>query len=511
MRYLSLFLFLACISASSLPLLAQNKHSRAADQAFTDQQYALAAERYKKAYTKVKKDRDERDRISFQMAECYRLMNNTKRAVIYYKRLNNDRYIKKNPKIILYYADALKRNGDYEEAIEQYKAYQAIAPDDTLAVKGIETSMLSLEWIENPTKYSVEIEKKISSREDDFAPAYADKNFNSIIFTSNRDAATGKFDDEWTGMKFTDIFFSRRDRKGDWNSPTPIDKDGVINTAANEGAGQFNSRFTNLYFTRCWSEEKKKNGCTIFKTNRIGTSTWGDPIMMDLSKDSSMVFGHPTLSSDEWVIIFSSDRPGGMGGKDLWKIEKKAKGGGYTRPVNLGPDINSPGDELFPFLRNDTLLYFASDGHPGMGGLDIFFSAGDGKNWTTPENMRYPVNSFADDFGIVFNLNEPDEGFFSSNRPGGKGKDDLYFFIIPPVYFTLEGVVTDDLTLQPIPGANISIVGTNGKTATYNTDLRGIYQFNKNQILPHTTYDITILKEGYFNEKATETTVGLEA
>lgn len=511
MRYLfTLFTFsflLVCLGETT----AQSKYAKAADDAFADQQYALAVEKYQKAYSKVKNNRDEKDRISFQMAECYRLMNNTKRAEIAYKRLIGDRYTKKNPKILLYYADALKTNGKYEEAIEQYTAYKALVPNDTIADAAIESSKTSLEWMENPSKYAIELQKKISTRDDDFSPAYADRNFNSIIFTSNRDAATGKYKDNWTGMKFTDLFFARKDRKGEWNNPVLIDQDNVVNTEANEGSGQFNSRFTSLYFTRCWNEPRKKNGCAIYKASRIGGTSWGEASMVDLGVDSTVANGHPTISSDESMIIFSTDKAGGFGGKDLWKITRKGKGGGYTRPVNLGPEINTPGDEMFPFLRSDSVLYFSSNGHPGMGGLDIFVSTLSDDKWGTPENLKFPLNSHADDFSIVFNLNEPEEGFFSSNRPGGKGKDDIYSFIIPPVYFTLEGYITDDMTLQPVEAANVSIVGTDGRTATYNTDSKGRYTFNKNQILPNTTYEILVTKKDYFNEKATETTVGIES
>jgi len=511
MRQILAILIIFILTISSSQLSAQNKHTKAADNAYAFQQYSLALEKYKKGYSKVKSNREERDRISFQMAECYRLMNNTKRAEVYYKRMTNKRYKDKNPKILLYYADALRRNGKYENAIEQYNAYKELAPSDTIPDIRIEQCSMALEWMENPSKYTVELQKKISSRDDDFSPSYADKNYNSIIFTSNRDAATGKFKDNWTGMKFTDLFYARKDRKGDWNNPILIDQDETVNTEANEGVSDFNNRFTNLYFTRCWSEEQKKNGCAIFKANRIGGSTWGDPAMIEITKDSSEVNGHPAVSSDEKLIIFSSDRMGGMGGKDLWKIMKKSKGGGFTRPINLGPVINTSGDEMFPSLRNDSILYFASDGHPGMGGLDIFMSVEVDEKWGEPVNMKYPINTHADDFGIVFNMIEPEEGFFSSNRPKGRGKDDIYSFIIPPVYFTLEGYVTDDLTLQPIDGAHVEIVGTNGKTATFNTDERGHYSFNKNQILLNTTYEIFITKEDYFNDKATETTVGVEA
>jgi len=511
MKYLFTLLTLSILLVISGEVTAQKKFSKAADLAFADQQYALALEKYQKAYSKVKKNRDERDRISFQMAECYRMMNNTKRAEVAYKRLTGDKYLKNNPKILLFYADALKTNGKYEDAIEQYTAYKELFPDDSVSQTGIESCNQAIEWIGNPSKYTVELQKKISGREDDFAPAYADKNFNSIVFTSNRDAAKGKFNDNWTGMKFTDLFFARKDRKGDWNNPVLIDQEGSVNTDANEGSGQFNSRFTTLYFTRCWNEPEKKNGCAIYKANRIGGTNWGDATMLELGLDSTVANGHPALSPDENLIIFSSDRAGGMGGKDLWKITKKAKGGGYTRPINMGPAINTPGDEMFPFLRSDTILYFASNGHPGMGGLDIFVSTETDGNWATPENLKYPINTHADDFAIVFNMDEPEEGFFSSNRPGGRGKDDIYSFVIPPVYFTLEGYVTDYLTLQPVDGAHVSLVGTDGRTATYNTDPRGRYVFNKNQILPNTTYEIMVTKEDYFNEKATETTVGFES
>ena len=188
----------------------------------------------------------------------------------------------------------------------------------------------------------------------------------------------------------------------------------------------------------------------------------------------------------------------------------KTKGSGYGHAINLGPEINTAGDELFPFIREDSILYFSSNGHQGMGGLDIFRSVKQGDKWSKPENMKYPINSSSDDFGIVFNPDEPEEGYFSSNRPGGKGRDDIYSFVVPPLLFTLEGNVTDDRTLQPLQGVAVKIVGTNGKSVQYITDDKGHYSFNKNQIFPATTYEMMLTKKDYFNEKGKETTVGLE-
>jgi len=496
--------------AFSLSSVAQNKFSKAADDAFSDHMYLVALQKYQKAYSKIKNNKTERDRISFRMAECYRMMNNMKKAEVAYKRLvTNVKFVKDEPKVILYYADALKANGNYEEAQKQYQAYKERVPNDPRGDVGIETCTLAKEWIANPSKYEVRWEKILASKEDDYAPAYADKKYNSILFTSDRDAATGKDIDNWTGLEFSDFFFSRRDRKGDWSKPTLADESAMLNSKANEGAGQFSKSFSFFYFTRCFNDAKRKNGCGIYKISRTGSTGWGEPERIELGGDSTSIFGHPSVSSDESTIYFAAELPGGNGGKDIWMAKRKGKGGIWIKE-NLGTEINTAGEELFPFIRYDSILYYASNGLPGMGGLDIFKSVRSNGKWSRPENMKYPINSAADDFAMAFNMDESEEGLFTSNRPGGKGRDDIYSFVIPPIYFTLEGNVTDDRTLQPVGGAKVRIVGTNGKALEDNTDDKGHYSFNKMQISTNTTYDILVTKKDYFNEKGRETTVGLE-
>ncbi|HNW73780.1 MAG: OmpA family protein [Bacteroidales bacterium] len=566
MRHTRFLLLLLVLIASTQILFAQNKLTRAADDAYSDQMYLLALQKYQKAYSRVKNNKAERDRISYRIAECYRMMNNTKKAETAYKRLiTNPKYLKSDPKVLLSYANMLKANGNYDEAIKQYKAYKELVPSDKSVDVFVESCLQAKEWIANPTKYDVKWQKLLNTKEDDFAAAYADKKFNSIIFTSDRNGAKGRDVDNWTGLGFSDFFFSRIDKKGDWSKPVIADGGGMINSKANDGVGQFNQRFSSFYFTRCWNDPRRKNGCAIFKVSRQGGVNWSEPEIVDLGGDSSTVVGHPSISSDE-SIYFSADLPGGYGGKDIWVVKKDKKTGKYLKK-NLGPEINSPGDELFPFIRNDSILYFASNGHPGMGGLDIFVStfsktgvspkyqwgSTSGKQqlssisgatsyqwqstgteqplstvsgatsqayqapaipaqpgWTTPENMRYPINSAADDFAIVFNGDESEQGLFSSNRPGGKGRDDIYSFVVPPVYFTLEGTITDDRTLQPVAGAKVQITGTNGRELEDLTDDKGHYGFNKMQIAANTTYDILVTRKEYFNEKGRETTVGLE-
>ncbi|HOI87050.1 MAG TPA: OmpA family protein [Lentimicrobium sp.] len=486
---------------------AQSRRIAAAEEAFNSFQFNLAVNRYKKAYSKTK-SRPEKDRISFQMAECYRLMNNTRRAEITYRRIIKSDYARRNPVVYLHYANMLRANEKYNDAKDYYQLYIENAPDDPRGTNGLRSCELAMEWMENPTKFTVTNVKKINSKNDDFAATYADKFYNALIFTSTREGSTGKGIDDWTGQNFSDLFITRQDRKGEWSEPVLAESEGRINTSSNEGAPAYNDKFTTLYYTRCGSADDETTNCRIIAVKRSGRG-WGEPQVLMLGKDSTITNGHPAISSNELTLIFSSDRKDGQGGKDLWIATRTSTGEEFKKPMNLGPVVNTPGDEVFPFLKNDTTLYFASNGHPGLGGLDIFRTVKRGDEWTNPVNLEVPVNSSADDFAIVFQPGE-EQGFFSSNRKGGRGGDDIYHFINPPLVFTLQGTVKDDNTLQFVPLATVRLAGSDGSSVDAKTDPKGFYSFSKSQIKPNTTYDLTVLKDNYFNKKARETTVGLE-
>jgi len=488
--------------------LAQSRHWRAADDAFTNMQYNLAITKYKKALSKAK-GKPDKEKISFQIAECYRLINNTKRAEAAYKRIAKSAYAQKNPVVFLYLAQAMMANEKYEDASTYYSKYHEMVADDPRGPNGVESCKLAKEWVDNPSKFKVENQKPLNSKESDFSAAYADKLYNTVIFTSTRDASTGKGLDNWTGQSFSDLFIAKLDPKGQWSTPVLLEEAGVINTESNEGNPALNSKFNQLYFTRCGSEKGSLHGCQIMVSKRSGRN-WGDPKEITLGGDSTTAFGNPSISSDELTIYFSSDLPGGQGGKDIWMAKRKTAGDNFGKAFNLGPAINTPGDEMFPFLRNDTSLYFASNGHPGMGGLDIFRSILTDGHWNKPINLQYPINSSCDDFSIVFNPEE-DKGFFTSNRKGGKGNDDIYLFVNPPILFTLQGIVKDDNTLQVIPGAVVKLVGSDGTSIEAKSDAKGVYSFNKAQIRQRTSYELICNKNNYFNKKAKETTVGLES
>lgn len=494
----------------SLSLFAQRNPARHADQAFDRKQYSIAADRYRKAYNKVRRNPNERNRITYRMAESYRLTGNYRRAEATYRRLMRNEDDIRDPILFLTYADLLKINGKYEEAIEYYNKYSERVPDDPRGPLGAETAALIEEWLDNPSKYEVTELKKINSRESDFAPAWGSSNYREIIFTSTRESAPGKEKDGWTDQSFSALFTARLDSKDEWSSPVLIDEQENVNTEANEGAPFMNSKFNTLYFTRCPNDETRESSCQIYTSTRSGRS-WSNARPLQIRGiDSLDVIGHPTLTEDELIIYFSADRKGGFGGKDIWVAMRESTNQSFNRPMNIGPVVNSPGNEVFPFLRNDTTLYFASDGHGGMGGLDIFVTTIDtAGNWGPPQNLKHPINSSGDDFAIIFHPEE-ERGFFSSNRDNTRGIDNLYYFIEPPVLFTLGGTVTNEKTLQFVEDATVRLVGSDGMSVSTRTNENGYYLFGASQLNQNTTYEIIVDKENYFTQTAIETTVGVE-
>ncbi|MBR5216562.1 MAG: OmpA family protein [Bacteroidales bacterium] len=494
------------------PIIAQNKACKSADIAFERKQYNTAIERYKKAYKKnsKKKDQDTRDYITYQLAECYRLTEASKLAESHYKRLLKTEYPKKNPTIYLYYADALKRNKKYEDAIANYTIYNELMPDDPRGLAALNDIENIQKWIETPTRYEVTRIKKLNSRATEFGVAWTSSNYNEIIFSSTREGGVTKEKDAITGQNFADFYTSRQNKQGEWEEAVLVDED-VINSTGSEGMPFMNKSFSTLYFTRCPNHKKRISGCQIMKASRSG-SMWSDPVAVEIKTiDSLDVIGHPTLSSDELKLYFASERKNGMGGKDIWVSERESTGEKFGRPRNLSDIINTEGDELYPYLRNDSTLYFSSNGHGGMGGLDIFVTTLDSSGeWTEPVNLKHPFNSIGNDYGITFHPTE-ERGFFSSNRDTKNGlDDDLYYFIEPPVLFTLGGTVKNQNSLQFVEGADIRITGSNGSKFSTKSSETGSFMFTNSQIKSNETYILTINKKNYFTFTDTISTIDYE-
>ena len=510
-RYILIIMSALFIFMSSDIYAQRRNPAKNADLAFGRKQYTEAADRYKKAYRKVRRNKDERNRISFQMGECYRLIGLTKRAEPYYKRLLKTEYPNTHPELYLYMAETYKMNEKFKDAIEMYEAYSQRVPGDPRGALGVETTQQIQEWMENPSKYQLTMLKKINSTKDsDFGATWLNNNYNEIIFTSTRDAATGKEKDGITGQEFADFFTSKQDRKGDWSTPVLADEAENINTQASEGTPFMNSKYTKLYFTRCQNGAHRKNGCQIMVAGKSGGSFSEARPVEIAGVDTLDIVGHPTLSSDELIIYFAAERKGGFGGNDIWVAMRDNTTEPFKHPFNLGERINTPGNEVFPFLRYDTTLYFASDGHGGMGGLDIFVSSMDtAGQWGEPRNLKYPINSIGDDFAIVFHPTD-ERGFISSNRGNSRGLDNIYYFEEPPVLFTFSGTVKDAKTKQYASNAAVRLIGSDGSNIMTRTNEKGYFNFSDSQINKNTTYDITIDKDNYFTLTAQQTTIGLE-
>ena len=509
-----LFLILILIVlGSSEQVSAQGRNpSKSADIAFERKQYNVAIERYKKAYKKTGKKKYEEDRIhiTFRLAECYRLTEAPKLAEAQYKRLLRTEFPKENPIVYLHYANVLKRNQKYELAAEYYAIYNEIAPDDIRAQNAMDDMQHIQEWIEFPSKYEVTRLKKLNSKASDFGISWISNNYNEVVFSSTREDGVTKEKDATTGQGFADFYVARQNKQGEWEEPTLVDED-ILNSAGSEGTPFMNNNFSTMYFTRCPNHKKRESGCQIMKSSRTG-GTWSDPITVEITTiDSLDVVGHPTLSSDELKLFFASERRGGIGGKDIWISERESTADKFGRPRNLGEIINTQGDELYPYMRNDSTLYFASDGHGGMGGLDIFVTTLDSLGqWTKPVNLKSPINSIGNDYGITFHKSE-EKGFFISNRDVRNGlDDDIYYFIEPPVLFTISGTIKNQNSLQFVEGATVKLNGSDGSSYTTNSSEKGAFLFTNTQVKPNTTYILSIDKKNFFSYTDTISTVGLE-
>jgi peptidoglycan-associated lipoprotein len=340
--------------------------------------------------------------------------------------------------------------------------------------------------------------EQLNSPADDFAPVYLGETYDQLVLTSNRHGSIGKKIDQWWGMPFSDLFVSQMEG-GNWSVPEPLDNLETINSELHEGSAFFSKDKTRMYFTRCEKWDEKKRYCAILFSH-FDDTTWSKPEVV--FADTNANFGHPTLSKDELTIIFSSNMKGGEGGKDLYIAKRSSIEENFGRPSGIGKEVNSFADDMFPFLFGDTLLFFASEGYVGYGGLDIYRSVFRDNTWSKPENLYQPINSGYDDFGFILkSINDKgymEDGYFSSNRPGGNGGDDIYRLERRILQFTLSGVVKDNMNLLPLPDATVSLTRTNGEKYQVMSDDNGKFFFDNTQVLEDSEYELAVRKANYF-------------
>lgn len=453
-KYIKLYYFwLAVAMGFALSACGGAKLSVANEQMERGEYYD-ASRTYRKVYNKLTKreERPQRGEIAFKMAECYRRLNMSARASAAYQ--NAIRYGYPDSMAMLYLGQTLQAEGKYKEAIAAYEDFLATSPKASrIAETGIAGCRIGAKAKENPTRYVVKNAKLFNSRRADYSPMFLDKSHDVLYFTTTNEKVTGNHRSEITGMKKSDIWWSHKNERGEWMRPEPVE--GELNTEHEEGIMSFSPDGFTMYLTRARREPNAHTGVEIYTSQR-SDAKWSAPVKFDITADTLSNYGHPAVSPDGEWLYFTSDMPGGFGGKDIWRINLKERAGSLE---NLGEFINTEGDEEFPYVRSDSLLYFSSNGHAGLGGLDIFRARRTPSGGWMVENMGIPVNSAADDFGITFGDGE--SGFFSSNRTDGRGYDHIFSFVLPDLKINISGMVLDK-DEEPVPNSIIRIIGNDG-------------------------------------------------
>ncbi len=457
-------------------------------------EYFEAAAIYRKVYTKTSpQKRDLRGYIAYRMAECNRLINNTPRATSAY--MNALRYEYPDSIVSLRLGQMYQKTGKYTDAIRYYNDFLQRNPESELALNGIKGSELAPVWKQNPTRYVVKRMEKFNSRRGEFSPMLFGDKYDQLYFTSSRTPkGANKDKDETisaiTGIRNNDFFLVKQDEQGNWLAPIELEDE--VNTEFDEGTPSFSKDGNTMYYTYCAQDPEGPRTSEIYISTR-SSAKWGKGTRATIVKDSVTALGHPSVSPDGKYLYYVSDAVGGFGGKDIFR--SRLVGNDFGPMENLGPEINTPGDEMFPYVRDSVTLYFASNGHPGMGGLDLFKATQDSTGKWHVENLKAPINSMGDDFGITFEGNK-EKGFFSSNRNDARGYDHLYSFELPTITIFIEGIVFD-VDENPIEDATVRIVGKDGLNVKVPAKKDGTYRVELERDI---RYVMMASARGYLNQ-----------
>lgn len=459
------------------------------DQLYATGDYFDAAAQYRKAYSQTSpKERTQRGQIALRQAECYRRINYTARAITAYR--NALRYKQGDSATRMALGQQLLKVGRYKEAAKVMTEMLDSCPQNSMAQALLASARKAPQWKKEGSRYKVKREDVFNSRRSDYSPVLAGAEHDRLYLTSTRNEATGDDISGITGTKNADIFMAQKDEQGRWQRPQVIDTE--LNSNADEGACCLSPDGRTMYLTSCLSDERYPRFATIV-TSRRSDATWNKPQPLPITRDTLSLYAHPAVSPDGQWLYFVSDMPGGMGGKDLWRVRlTEARMGGVE---NLGAPVNTPGDEMFPTFRPNGDLYFSSDGHEGMGGLDIYIAHPTASGWTI-EHPGYPLNSMGDDFGMTFEGNK-NRGFFSSNRRDAHGWDHIYSFENPEIIQTVKGWVYEREGYE-LPQAVVYMVGNDGTNLRLSVMNNGSFT---QTVRPGVDYVLMASCPGYLNHQ----------
>lgn len=469
--------------------------TRRADAAMAIGEYQEAASLYRRAYMQTApRERASRGALAYKMGEAYRSFGNVGRALAAYK--NAERFGVADSLVLRKQGDMLRYAGNYKGAEEKYKAYLEKNPEDVLALAGYRSSQEAPAIREAGSAYTVKLDKNFSSSRADYCPAFSDRNGSAVYFSSTRNSGTGGQMSGITGTKPGDIYCLKKDEKGHWKSPEAAE--GELNSEWDEGAACFTEDGNTMYFTVCRSDPQYPRMAEIWTSTR-NDAKWGKPQALKITADTLSSYAHPALSPDGKWLYFVSDMPGGYGGYDLWRASVVG-GHGVGAVENLGPEINTPGNEMFPAFRPSGELYFSSDGRePSLGGLDLYRAKEDTltKHWEVV-HLPYPMNSNGDDFGITFE-GLHNRGFFSSNRASaGRGWDKIYSFSFPEILLSVKGWVYEQDGYE-LSEAVVYMVGNDGTNMKIGVNLEGSFE---QPLAPGGKYLFLATCKGYLNYRA---------
>jgi peptidoglycan-associated lipoprotein len=506
----------------TLVAFSQSKIIVEAETYYRSEKYFEGAEKCSLAYTKLNRKgnlaKKQKADMAFKTAECYRMTERYREANEWYDRAILLDYQDVNPEVFFYNGEMLHMIGEFEKAVKNYEAYKKLVPSDPRTDTALRASNDNKDFIANKTRHVVENQTAINKKELDMAPMFADRKETKLYFASSRTGGTGNDKDPRTGESYMDLWVSEIDKKGNWGEPTLIDKSGMINTEDNEGTVCFDGRSKKMFFTRCPNVKKKNLGCDIWMSESKGKDEWGEPVKLPLKTSDTISVGHPCVTDDGNFLIFASDMPGGLGGRDLWYVTFDKKNDTWSAPKNLGPEINTKGNELFPTFGKNGELFYATDGLIGVGGLDIFVAQKvEGQNqWENPKNMGHPINSIGNDYALI-QLDEK-KGYFTSERKGTNGEwADIYMYRLPPNLFDLKVIVSElgDKN-KKIADVRVSVKGSDGSAWEGFTKKDGSVFWDKKAdatryVNEEASYTIAISKDGYHEDKngSKFTTVGL--
>ena len=491
MTHIRLSTILVAICSLLLMSCGADKYMKKGEKYLALGEYYDAAEQFKQAYTRTPtKERETRGKRALKMAQCYERINTTPKAIAAYR--NAMRYNQASLQDRLAYARQLLKNGEYQQAEKEFSILADSLPDNLLVKNGLVSAKMAPQWKKQGSRYIVKRMDVFNSRRHDYSPMLFGDDYDQLYFTSTRNDAQGDELNGITGTKAGDIFLSEKDDKGKWSKPEAIGTG--LNTDYDEGACCFSPDGRDMYLTQCVTDPSSPRYAQIATSPR-SDAAWGKASILEITKDTLSSYAHPAISPDGEWLYFVSDMPGGMGGLDIWRVRLTAAGLGGVE--NLGEPINTPGDEMFPTFRPNGDLYFSSNGHPGMGGLDIFIAKVDPKTHQYKiEHPGYPLNSEGDDFGMTFE-GPHNRGFFSSNRKDGRGYDHIYSFENPEIITTVKGWVYE-MGGYELTAAQVMVVGNDG---TYkNVPVRGDGSFTM-PIKPHVDYLMMASCKGFLNHK----------